>query len=94
MADGRINNGGKRENSGRKPKADEIALIERLSPLDDVAFNELEKGVKAGDYAFIKLFFEYRYGKPKQVIDTNVNVAEPVIINWSGNNIQPDSEAG
>jgi len=41
MADGRKNNGG-HKNAGRKPKAEEQQLIERLSPLDDVAFKALK----------------------------------------------------
>jgi len=61
--------GGYRENAGRKPKADEIKLIERLSPLDDIALEALKIGVESGEYNFIKLFFEYRYGKPNQSID-------------------------
>jgi hypothetical protein len=60
--------GGAREGAGRKPKSDEIKLIEALTPLDDVAFKELEKGVKAGSFYHLKLFYEYRYGKPKQLI--------------------------
>lgn len=62
--------GGFRAGAGRKPKAEEIELIERLSPLDEVAFSALEQGVKSGEFAFIKLFFEYRYGKPKQHEDS------------------------
>lgn len=64
--------GGAREGAGRKPKASEIELIERLSPLDDTALDALKKGVKSGDYNFIKLFMEYRYGKPKQQMDMKV----------------------
>lgn len=60
--------GGKRENAGRKPKSDEIKLIESLSPLDDLAFEKLEAGVKSGSFLHLKLFYEYRYGKPKQLI--------------------------
>ena len=58
--------GGFRVGSGRKPKVEEIEIIERLSPLDELAFKALEKGVRAGEIKFVKLFFEYRYGKPKQ----------------------------
>lgn len=61
--------GGAREGAGRKPKATEIELIERLSPMDDLALKKLQDGVKSGDYNFIKLFMEYRYGKPKQQVD-------------------------
>lgn len=77
--DRRKNNGGARANAGRKPKVDELQLIEKLSPLDDTAFSELHKGVKAGDFQFIKLFMEYRFGKPKQVMDLNAKVEEVTI---------------
>ncbi|MFA5243695.1 MAG: hypothetical protein WC380_00205 [Pedobacter sp.] len=62
------NRGGAREGAGRKPKATEIQLIERLSPLDDLALDTLKMRIAEGDMAAVKLFFEYRYGKPKQDI--------------------------
>ena len=31
------------KHSGRKPKSDEIALIEKLTPLEDKAFEELQQ---------------------------------------------------
>ena len=30
--------GGKRNGAGRKPKVDEQALIEKLTPIEDIAF--------------------------------------------------------
>ena len=33
------------KHSGRKPKADELALVEKLTPLTDKAFKELQKGI-------------------------------------------------
>jgi hypothetical protein len=78
MAGVKGKSGGVRPNSGRKPKADEVALIEKLSPLDDIAFKELTNGVKSGDFQYLKLFMEYRFGKPKQAIegdiDSNLNI--------------------
>lgn len=56
---------GENRNAGRKPKAMEIELIEKLTPLDELAFKELEKGIKSGSFQYLKLYFEYRYGKPK-----------------------------
>lgn len=61
--------GGYRVGAGRKPKATELELLELLTPLDAIAFKSLEKGVKAGEFAYIKLFLEYRYGRPKQQIE-------------------------
>jgi hypothetical protein len=63
------NRGGARPNSGRKPKADELKLIESLSAYDELAKNALLKGVEEGQFNYIKLFLEYRYGKPKQQVD-------------------------
>lgn len=66
--------GGSRSGAGRKPKADEVALIERLTPLADSAYSALESGLNEGNPAFVKLWFEYMYGKPKQDISANVEV--------------------
>lgn len=69
--DRRINNGSKKgenRNAGRKPKATEIELIERLTPLEEVAFAALKKGLIEGDFSFVKLYFEFRFGRPKQQI--------------------------
>ena len=83
MTDGRKNNSGTLGNKGgRPPKADEIALIERLSPMDDVALDALKKGVSSGEFNFVKLFMEYRYGKPKQDISLSgeMNITnEPIV---------------
>lgn len=66
MANG---HGGKREGSGRKPKDEELKILEKLSPHDDLAIDKLVAGVKKGEFQYIKLFMEYRFGKPKQSID-------------------------
>lgn len=62
-------NGGARIGAGRKPKADELKLIDALSIYDAKAQEALFNGVDAGDFNYIKLFFEYRYGKPRQQVD-------------------------
>ena len=66
MANG---HGGHREGSGRKSKADEQKLIERLTPLQDDAFDALHNGLNKKAPWAVKLYFEYMYGKPKQSID-------------------------
>lgn len=78
--DNRRNNGGKRNGAGRKPKTEELELIEKLTPLDDIAFKAIEKGVKAGSFHFIKLFMEYRFGKPIQQIETGNENGSVIII--------------
>jgi len=71
MEDERKNNGGKREGSGRRPKADEIALIDNM---DKVAVPQdvwklLYAKCEEGDTQAIKAWLQYRYGMPKQVTD-------------------------
>lgn len=75
--DKRKNNGG-HPNSGRKPKADEIAMIERLSPMEDKAYKALEKGVENGDFKFVQLYFNYYAGKPKETKDITLNNEQPI----------------
>lgn len=62
-------NGGARPGAGRKPKTDEIAMIELLSPMDKIALEALKKGLAAGEFPYVKMFMEYRYGKPKEKIE-------------------------
>jgi hypothetical protein len=61
-------------NGGRKPKAEEQKLIEKLSPLEPLAFDALTKAIKEGKDWAVKLFFNYQYGMPKQIVDQNNNV--------------------
>ncbi len=78
--DGRSNNGG-HKTAGRKSKADEQKLIEKLTPLDEKAFKALEEGINAGHNWAVKLYFEYRYGKPQQSLEvtTPEKISIPVI---------------
>lgn len=60
------NRGGARKGAGRKSKAEEQDLIERLSPLKDSAFKALKKGLEQNQNWAVKLFMEYNYGKAKE----------------------------
>ena len=72
--DKRKDNGGNREGAGRKPKAEEQKLIERLTPLANDAYKALHNALKDGEGWAVKLFMEYMNGKPNQRIEnTNVN---------------------
>ena len=76
ILDGRSNNGGKRDGAGRKPKAEEIKLVEKLTPLEPLAYAALKAGVEKGDFKYVQLFYNYYAGKP---IETkNINVSEDV----------------
>ena len=75
--DKRINNGG-HKTAGRKPKADEVAMIERLSPMQDKAYEALKNGVESGDFKFVQLYFNYFAGKPKETRDITLNNEQPI----------------
>lgn len=70
--------GGKRDNSGRKSKSEEVQLIERLSPLEDKAFIALQKGIESGDFKYVQLFYHYYAGKPKETKDITLNTEQPI----------------
>jgi len=63
--------GGARPGAGRKPKADEERLIERMEFVlssDDV-LDKLRVRVLEGDLQAIKLWMSYRFGMPSQSVD-------------------------
>ena len=72
--------GGKRQGAGRKSKADEVSLIEKLSPLEDIAFNALKSGVEKGDFKYVQLFYNYYAGKPRETKDITINEDLPLFI--------------
>jgi hypothetical protein len=69
-------NGGKREGAGRKPKIDEITLIESMDAVlvPKIAWEKLAVKVKENDVQAIKTWLSYRYGMPKQTVDNNTNL--------------------
>jgi len=76
-------NGGARPGAGRKPKIQEIKVIEQMDAVS--VPNEIWKAllfkVKEGDTAAIKLWLSYRFGMPKQQIDVTTNgesIAPPI----------------
>ena len=75
--DGRKTNGG-HKTAGRKSKAEEIQMIERLSPLEPKAFKALEKGVEEGDFKFVQMFYNYYAGKPKETKDISITSEQPL----------------
>lgn len=79
MADDRRENGGARPGAGRKPKADEIKLIEQMDAVmvPESVWMALGEKVEAGDTNAIKTWLQYRYGMPKQIVEnTNLNIDE------------------
>ena len=68
-------NGGVRKGAGRPAKADELKFLEKLDKhIDqDEAIESLKQLIKDGNFNAIKLYFEYRFGKPKEVVE-NINM--------------------
>ena len=75
--DKRKNNGG-HKTAGRKSKAEEVQMIERLTPLEPKAFKALEKGVEKGDFKYVQMFYHYYAGKPKETKDITINSEQPL----------------
>tara|TARA_R100000278_G_scaffold40193_3_gene35435 strand:+ start:11739 stop:11984 length:246 start_codon:yes stop_codon:yes gene_type:complete len=79
--DGRKNNRGTIGNKGgRKPKSEEIKLVERLSPLEDAALDALKKGVESGELKWIQLYLNYYLGKPRETKDITINEDIPLFV--------------
>jgi len=68
--DKRVNNGGAREGAGRKPKSDELKLVEALDKHIDQeeVFDTLHGLIKEGNIRAIQLYMNYRHGKPKESV--------------------------
>ena len=83
-------NGGARAGAGRKPKIQEIKIIEQMDAISipNEIWNALLYKCQQGDTNAIKLWLSYRFGLPKQQIDITSNgekIAPP--IQWIGRNI-------
>lgn len=79
MAEDRRKYNGGNKNAGRKPKADEIKLIEQMDAVlvPTEVWQALALKVEAGDVQAAKTWLSYRYGMPKQIVEqTNINIEE------------------
>ncbi len=72
-------NGGNK-NAGRKPKAVEVELIEKLTPLEPLAHEALMQGLKRGDFKYVQLFYNYYAGKPRETKDITINEDLPLFV--------------
>ena len=76
-------NGGARAGAGRKPKADEIKLIETMDAIavPDTIWKMLYAKVLDSDVNAIKTWLQYRYGMPKQIIEqTNITPITEIVL--------------
>jgi hypothetical protein len=82
-------NGGARIGAGRKPKIEEIKIIEQMDAIcvPEKIWEALLYKCQQGDTNALKLWLSYRFGLPKQQIDVTSNgekIAPP--IQWIGRN--------
>ena len=75
-----MGHGGIRAGAGRPSKADEVNLIEKLTPLEDSAYLALKDGVERGDFKFVQLFYNYFAGKPRETKDITINEDVPLFL--------------
>jgi len=84
-------NGGARPGAGRKPKVQEIKIIEQMDAIavPEKIWGALLRKCEEGDTQALKLWLAYRLGLPKQQIDITSNgekVAPP--IHWISKGIE------
>ena len=58
--------GGARPGAGRKSRAEELGLYEKLQPMEATFLAKLQAGLKKGNPMALKMFAEYFYGKPTE----------------------------
>jgi len=75
--DKRKNNGG-HKNGGRKSKAEEQNLIEKLSPMESEALKVFKKAITEEKPWAVKMYFEYMYGKPVETKDIKIQGEQPL----------------
>jgi len=85
--DKRTNNGGHSTKSTKdtdlRKRDKQLALIEKLSPLEESAFNALKKGIEKADFKYVQMYYQYMYGKPKESKDITTNgenINNPIIV--------------
>jgi hypothetical protein len=64
--------GGARIGSGRPRRMDEQAIIEKLTPMSEIAFKVLGDKIKEGDMNAIKLYMSYFLGMPTQKVESKI----------------------
>lgn len=76
----RFNKGTIGNKGGRKPKSEEMKLIEQLDKIinrDDV-IRKLKELIDKGDYKAIQLYLNYVYGKPRESKEISVTTEQPL----------------
>ena len=46
--------------------------------MSEMGIQRLKEGIERGDFRFLKRYFQYRYGKPKQISQVTVHAEQPL----------------
>lgn len=65
-------NGGWRPGSGRKKRMEEEQIIDKLSPMEEAAFNMLRRKIDEGDMKAVQIFMNYYMGLPTQKVESKI----------------------
>jgi hypothetical protein len=65
-------NGGARPGAGRKRRLEEHEIMQRLSPLHDIAIQALSAGLEKHDMKAVDIYFRYAYGLPTQRVESKI----------------------
>lgn len=70
--------GGARPGSGRKSKAEELKIAERLDDIlgdgwDKAIFEKIKAEALKGSFNHAQLLIQYRFGKPQDKVDLTTN---------------------
>ena len=68
--------GGARLNAGRPKKIEELAIIEKMSPLEDLVFEKLKEGIEQNKFQYLKLWMSYRFGRPREVKEIDLTTRQ------------------
>ena len=74
----KFNKGTKGNKGGRPPKSDYNELLTKLDPMCDLGILRLKEGVERGDFNYLKLYFQYMYGKPREIKEVTVFTEQPL----------------
>lgn len=64
--------GGARPNAGRKRRMEEEEIIDKLQPMEHIAFAVLKRKIAEGDMKAIQIFMNYFIGLPTQKIENKI----------------------
>lgn len=74
----KFNKGTKGNKGGRPPKSDYNELLIKLDPMSDMGILKLKEGIERGDFNYLKLYFQYMYGKPREIKEVTVFTEQPL----------------